>query len=110
VIVVDASILANVIGDDGTDGRRARGEIRGEAGIAAPDLVDVETVSVLRRRWLDGTISTRRFSASVDDLEVIDADRYPDTSAHASGIADVVRYRDSGALSRSPDRGLGQVR
>lgn len=45
--------------------------------MAAPDLVDVETVAVLRRRWLAGTISDRRFSAALDDLEAIDMDRYP---------------------------------
>lgn len=77
MIVVDASVLANVIGDDGVDGRRARGEIRRAGDLAAPDLVDVETVAVLRKRWLAGTISDRRFAAAVEDLEAIDLDRYP---------------------------------
>lgn len=45
--------------------------------MAAPDLVDVETVAVLRKRWLAGTISDSRFSAALDDLEAIDLDRYP---------------------------------
>lgn len=44
---------------------------------AAPDLVDVETVAVLRKRWLAGTISERRFAAAVQDLEMIPLDRYP---------------------------------
>jgi predicted nucleic acid-binding protein len=77
VIVVDASVLANVVGDDGADGRRARNEVRGAGDIAAPDLVDVETVAVLRKRWLSGTISDHRFSAALDDLEAIDLERYP---------------------------------
>lgn len=77
MIVVDASVLANVIGDDGTDGRQARREVRGNGALAAPELVDVETVAVLRKRWLAGTISDRRFAAAVDDLEAIDVDRYP---------------------------------
>ena len=77
MIVVDASILANAIGDDGTDGRRARDEIRGAGYVAAPDLVDVETVAVLRKRWLGGTISERRFATAIRDLEAIDVDRYP---------------------------------
>ncbi len=77
MIVVDASVLANAIGDDGTDGRRARNEIRGAGYIAAPDLVDVETVAVLRKRWLGGTISERRFAIAIGDLEAIDVDRYP---------------------------------
>ncbi len=77
MIVVDASVLANVVGDDGADGLRARNEVRGAGDIAAPDLVDVETAAVLRKRWLSGTISDRRFSAALDDLEALDLERYP---------------------------------
>jgi len=77
VIVVDASVLANVIGDDGSDGRLARAELRAAGQLAAPDLVDVETVAVLRKRWLAGTLSERRFATAIGDLEVIDLDRYP---------------------------------
>ena len=69
--------MANVVGDDGADGRRARSATRVEEDVAAPDLVDVETVAVLRKRWLARTISDRRFSAAIDDLEAIDLDRYP---------------------------------
>lgn len=77
MIVVDASVLANVIGDDGADGQRVRGEIREVGAVAAPDLVDVETVAVLRRRWLAGTISDRRFEAAIGDLEQLAFSRYP---------------------------------
>lgn len=77
MIVIDASILANVVGDDSSDGQRARAEFRGAGDIAAPDLVDVETVAVLRKRWLAGTVTDRRFSAAVADLEQLDLDRYP---------------------------------
>lgn len=77
MIVVDASVLANVIGDDGADGRRARGEIRGAGAVGAPDLVDVETVAVLRKRWLAGTMSDRRFETAIGDLEQLAIDRYP---------------------------------
>lgn len=77
MIVVDASVLANVVGDDGVDGRRARGEVRVAADMAAPDLVDVETVAILRQRWIAGTISENRFASAIRDLEAIDMDRYP---------------------------------
>lgn len=77
MIVVDASILANVVGDDSVDGRRARSEMRSAVEVAAPDLVDVETMAVLRKRWLAGTITDRRFATAVGDLEAIDLDRYP---------------------------------
>jgi predicted nucleic acid-binding protein len=77
LIVIDASVLANVIGDDGIDGRRARTELRTAGDLAAPDLVDVETVAVLRKRWIAGSISDGRFASAVGDLEDIDLDRYP---------------------------------
>jgi len=80
LIVVDASVLVNVIGDDGVDGRRARRELEEAGDVAAPDLVDVETVAVLRRRWLAGTITEGRFANAIDDLEVLDLDRYPTLS------------------------------
>jgi len=77
VIVVDASVLANVVGDDAADGQRARAELRSAVDIAAPDLVDVETVAVLRKRWLAGSLTERRFATAVGDLEAIAVDRYP---------------------------------
>jgi predicted nucleic acid-binding protein len=77
LIVIDASILANVVGDDGDDGRRARQEFRVAEGVAAPDLADVETTAVLRKRWLAGSITDQRFADAVTDLEDLDFDRYP---------------------------------
>ena len=77
MIVIDASVLANVIGDDGADGKRARAELRTAQDLAAPDLVDVETVAVLRKRWLAEAITQRRFASAIGDLERIAIDRYP---------------------------------
>ena len=77
MIVIDASVLANVVGDDGNDGQRARLEFRNAADVAAPDLADVETVAVLRKRRIAGTVSDQRFAAAVDDLEQLEIDRYP---------------------------------
>ena len=77
MIVIDASVLANVIGDDGDDGDVARSEFRSADDVAAPDLVDVETVAVFRKRWIAGSISARRFSSAITDLESIAIVRYP---------------------------------
>lgn len=77
MIVIDASVLANVVADDAADGKRARDAIREAGGLSAPELVDVETVSVLRKRWLAGTLSDGRFAAAVDDLMDLDVERYP---------------------------------
>ena len=76
MIVVDASVLANVVGDDGTDGERAREVVIGQE-LSVPDLADVQVVSVLRRRWLAKTMTARRFAQAVDDLGALPADRYP---------------------------------
>jgi predicted nucleic acid-binding protein len=70
-------MLANVFGDDGRDGRRARAEFRAAGNVSAPDLVDVEVVAVLRKRWLASTISADRFATAIADLEDLDFDRYP---------------------------------
>ncbi len=77
MIVIDASVLANAIGDDGADGHRARAELRTARDLAAPDLVDVESVAVLRKRWLAETITRRRFETAIGDLGNIPMDRYP---------------------------------
>jgi predicted nucleic acid-binding protein len=77
LIVVDASVLANAIADDETDGRVAREALRAAADLAAPDLVDVETVSALRKRRLAGTLTEERFAAAIGDLEDLDLDRHP---------------------------------
>jgi predicted nucleic acid-binding protein len=77
LIVIDASVLANVIADDGTDGQTARDAVRAAGGLSAPELVDVETVSVLRKRWLAGTLSDARFAAAIDDLMDLEVERYP---------------------------------
>lgn len=77
MIVVDASVVANALADDGDDGDSARRRLIEVGELAAPDLVDVETVSVLRRRWRAGDLSARRFSTAVDDLADLALVRLP---------------------------------
>jgi predicted nucleic acid-binding protein len=77
VIVLDASILANIVGDDGGDGDRARRLLLTAGDVAVPDLADVETTSVLRRRWRAGDIKEDRFSVAIDDLMALPLARYP---------------------------------
>lgn len=77
MIVIDASVLANVVGDDGPAGRSARDRIAAAAQWSAPDLVDVETVSVLRRRWRAGDLTARRFRSAVTDLISLPIVRFP---------------------------------
>jgi predicted nucleic acid-binding protein len=77
VIVVDASIIANALVDSGQDGNTARAALRRDAALAAPDLIDVETVSVWRKRWLAGDLTAQRFRVAIDDLGDLPLDRYP---------------------------------
>lgn len=77
MIVVDASVVANALADDGLDGDTARRRLIDAPELAAPDLVDVETVSVLRRRWRAGDLTARRFSTAVDDLADLAMVRMP---------------------------------
>lgn len=76
MIVVDASVLANAVGDDGADGATARAALAGQE-LSIPDLADVEVVAVLRRRWLGKALPARRFATAIDDLAALPADRYP---------------------------------
>jgi predicted nucleic acid-binding protein len=77
LIVIDASVLANVVGDDGPAGQQARARVAAADHVSAPDLVDVETVAVLRKRWLAGDLTARRFRSAVDDLLALPVDRFP---------------------------------
>ena len=49
MLVVDASVVAAALGDDAGDGDRARSRLRGEI-LTAPELLDLEVASVLRRQ------------------------------------------------------------
>ena len=76
MIVLDASVLANVVGDDGAAGTKARARLAAADAASVPDLADVETVSVLRKRWLAGDLTDRRFRAAVDDLLALPLTRF----------------------------------
>ncbi|MCC5954154.1 MAG: type II toxin-antitoxin system VapC family toxin [Acidimicrobiia bacterium] len=77
MIVVDASILANALADDGAEGDIARNSLTNAGELAAPDLIDVETTAVLRKRWIARDLTDQRFSEAIDDLEDLDLTRYP---------------------------------
>jgi predicted nucleic acid-binding protein len=70
VIVVDASVLATALGDDGPDGDRARARLRGER-LSAPEIVDLEVTSVWRRQLKAGLIEPRRAQLAMADLVAI---------------------------------------
>ena len=67
VIVVDASVLAVALGDDGTDGEHARQRLAGET-LVAPELVDLEVVSVWRRHVAAKLMPAGRAASALADL------------------------------------------
>jgi predicted nucleic acid-binding protein len=67
VIVVDASVLTTALADDGADGDRVRARLS-EEGLAAPQIIDLEVTSVLRRLTLAGRLPERRAALALDDL------------------------------------------
>ena len=76
MIVVDASVLATALGDDGPDGDHARARLRGER-LSAPELVDLEVTSVLRRQVHSGATDPRRAALALADLVALPLRRAP---------------------------------
>lgn len=76
VIVVDASVLAVALGDDGLDGRRARERLAHET-LVAPELVDLEVVSVWRRQVAAKLMPARRAATALADLSDLPLRRSP---------------------------------
>jgi predicted nucleic acid-binding protein len=76
VLVVDASVLVVALADDGPDGDQARALLRGEQ-LAAPELLDVEVASVLRRQVRLGAVAPRRARLALADLAAAPLSRAP---------------------------------
>ena len=76
MIVVDASVLAPALGDDGDDGDRSRARLRGET-LIAPALIDLEVASVWRRQLSAGQLDARRARLALDDLAALPMQRAP---------------------------------
>ena len=76
MLVVDASVLVVALADDGTDGDTARARLRGE-DLAAPELVDLEVASVLRRHTKNGLIDVARADLALVDLGAMPLRRAP---------------------------------
>jgi predicted nucleic acid-binding protein len=67
VIVVDASVLSVALGDDGPDGATSRSALAGET-LIAPELIDLEVLSVLRRQVMAGKMPVARAQLALSDL------------------------------------------
>lgn len=76
MIVVDASVLAPALADDGEDGDRARERLRGEE-LAAPELIDLEVLSTLRRAARARRLDENRSLQALTDLAALPLRRVP---------------------------------
>ncbi|MDQ3677969.1 MAG: type II toxin-antitoxin system VapC family toxin [Actinomycetota bacterium] len=76
MLVVDASVLAPALADDGRDGDAARARLRGQS-LVAPELIDLETTSVIRRQSEAGHLDLRRAGLALTDLVKLPLRRAP---------------------------------
>ncbi len=90
VLVVDASVVVVALADDGRDGDQLRARLRGER-LAAPELVDLEVASVLRRQVRAAAIDTRRAELALADLAAMPLQRAP----HSPLVARCWSLRDN---------------
>ena len=79
MLVIDASVLAVALLDDGPDGDAVRQRLRGEQ-LAAPALIDLEVVSVWRGLARGGGhLDARRVGLALDDLRDLPIQRFEHT-------------------------------
>lgn len=90
VLVVDASALAPALADDGPDGDAARMRLRGRT-LAAPELIDLEVASVIRRQLRTDKMDDRRAALALTDLRELALQRAP----HRPLLARCLELRDN---------------
>jgi predicted nucleic acid-binding protein len=76
VIVTDASVLVVALVDSGRDGDTIRARLRNEE-LVAPELIDLEVASVLRRHVGGQLLSEERAVAALADLDDLPLVRAP---------------------------------
>ena len=79
MLVIDASVLAVALLDDGQDGDTVRDRLRAEQ-LAAPALIDLEVASVWRGLARGGHLDPRRVRLALDDLQELPLQRVEHTS------------------------------
>lgn len=76
MLVVDASVLAPALADDGTSGDLARERLRGQQ-LIAPEMIDIEVTAVLRKQLRAGDLDNRRAELALSDLVDLPLRRVP---------------------------------
>ena len=70
-------MLANFLAEDGPAGRVARAAVSRAEGVSLPDVADVETAAVLRKRWIAGRLTDEGFATALATLADLPFRRYP---------------------------------
>ncbi len=68
MLVIDASVLATALGDDGSLGASVRKRLAGQP-LAAPELIYLEAASVWRRQVSLGAMTEERARGALTDLD-----------------------------------------
>jgi len=76
MIVVDASVIATAVADDGPAGDAFRERLRQDADLHVPHLLDLEVISALRRQALAGLLGDRRAGQALGDIADLPLTRY----------------------------------
>ena len=74
---MDASVLASFLAEDGRVGRVARAAVSRAEEVSLPDMADVETAAVLRKRWIARSLTDERFATALATLADLPFQRYP---------------------------------
>lgn len=69
--------MANFLAGDGRAGRVARVAVSRAEGVSIPDLADVETAAVLRKRWIAKELADESFARALAMLPDLPFRRYP---------------------------------
>lgn len=77
MIVVDASLLVSLLIGNSPTAQAAGRALSDADGVCVPDLAYVETVAVVRKRWLRGVIDAARCQEAVEDLMILPLSVYP---------------------------------
>ena len=69
--------MANFLAEDGRAGAVARMAVSRAEGVSIPDVADVETAAVLRKRWIAKELTDERFARALVILPDLPFQRYP---------------------------------
>jgi len=79
LIVVDASVLATALVDDGEPGQAVRARLSGQE-LVAPAIIDLQVASVVRKGLRAGMYTDDRAAFAIADLIELDLERVPHTA------------------------------